>query len=254
MENATFAVFMTIAGSAAFIGGVFQVIMWKLNRRAALKDKRQDMEDERSTESKTFVRAIRLIMHDRLKFVMETHIAAGWISVDDLKNLKDMYECYRDLGGNGLLEHLYDQVKKMPLKTKNVQADSEKPALHELKHKPQILAVDDSTTTLQSITIALKADYHVQTLLNPLEVQAVLFQNRPSLFILDYLMPDLSGLDVIKIIRGFAEHRHTPIIMLTGDDASGTLEKALEHGVAEFITKPFKLNELKNTVDKILKG
>mgnify|MGYP002084075540 CR=1 FL=1 len=59
-----------------------------------------------------------------------------------------------------------------------------------------------------------------------------------DLVIVDLDMPGLGGLDLIKIIRGYPECRHIPIIVLTGDDNRATFDEVLRAGATSFLNKP----------------
>jgi hypothetical protein len=94
---------------AAFISGVVQIILWKLNRKA----KKQDEESNGTTHIKN---ALCVILYDRIKYLGRHHIGAGFISVEDLEDLTKMHTSYKeDLNGNGFLDNLMSQVKALPL-------------------------------------------------------------------------------------------------------------------------------------------
>ena len=120
----------------------------------------------------------------------------------------------------------------------------------EANRKLLILAVDDSPGILNSVSALLGADYKVFTLPKSTMLETVLQQITPELFLLDYLMPDINGLELIPIIRGFEEHSDTPIILLTSEGTLDTVTAALALGAADFIVKPFKPDALREKVDK----
>ena len=116
--------------------------------------------------------------------------------------------------------------------------------------KPLILVVDDSTTWTYVVEKALgTVHFNIQKSHDPKEVKALLQQITPQLIILDCLMPEITGLDLIPIIREFPEHKNTPIIMLTGDETPETLNSAADLGVSEFLLKKRASSELRDIVD-----
>jgi CheY-like chemotaxis protein len=81
--------------------------------------------------------------------------------------------------------------------------------------KMRILAIDDSIVMLKAISSILNDDYIVYGMTNPAMLGKFLKQVTPELFLLDYKMPEISGFDLVPIIRSFEEHKNTPIVFLT---------------------------------------
>jgi len=116
--------------------------------------------------------------------------------------------------------------------------------------KPVVLAIDDSPDVLKAVFSMLRGDYKVFALPKPEKLKDFLTKTTPDIFLLDYEMPDISGFDLIPIIREFPEHKETPIIFLT---SSGTIEHltvAVDLGASDFIVKPFEMDVLRSKVKK----
>ena len=75
----------------------------------------------------------------------------------------------------------------------------------------------------------------------------------PDLIILDLNLPVLSGVEVCRILRGRADARHVPIIMLTARTAEPDRVNGLELGADDYVTKPFSLRELAARVRAVLR-
>jgi PleD family two-component response regulator len=125
--------------------------------------------------------------------------------------------------------------------------------LTELEHeeatrKMRILAIDDSPVMLQTISSVLSDEYTVYRMANPTMLEKFLKQVTPELFLLDYKMPELSGFDLIPIIRSFEEHKNTPIVFLTSEGTSDHVSSALSLGARDFIIKPFQPDTLREKV------
>jgi PleD family two-component response regulator len=114
----------------------------------------------------------------------------------------------------------------------------------EATRKMRILAIDDSPVMLHTISSVLSKDYIVYRMENPTMLENFLNQVTPELFLLDYKMPELSGFDLIPIIRNFEEHKNTPIVFLTSEGSSDHVSSALSLGARDFIIKPFKPDTL----------
>jgi CheY-like chemotaxis protein len=118
----------------------------------------------------------------------------------------------------------------------------------EADRKMMILAVDDSPVLLQSLTSVLSGDYKVFTLTKPAMLEKILRQITPELFLLDYQMPDLTGFDLIPIIRSFEEHKDTPIIFLTSAGTIDNVSSALMLGASDFVVKPVRPEILREKI------
>ncbi len=120
--------------------------------------------------------------------------------------------------------------------------------------KPQkILMADDESNILNLSSEALKQlGYDVVTASNGIMAFEKALAERPDLIILDRQMPGMSGIEVCKKIRETAEVRSTPIIFLTGQDTKTEIMEGYSEGANEYITKPFNMNELIETVASTL--
>jgi PleD family two-component response regulator len=120
--------------------------------------------------------------------------------------------------------------------------------LESINDKPKVLAVDDSAVILKSVSTALNKEYKVYGITNPLLVAKFLKDNTPDLFLLDYKMPEMSGFDLLPIIRAFPEHADTPIIFLTSEGTRNHVSAAYKLGANDFIVKPFQGKNLRDKV------
>ena len=117
-----------------------------------------------------------------------------------------------------------------------------------------ILAVDDEVHILELISFNLKAaGYHVVTALTGEEALKRCEVERPSLVLLDIMLPGIDGLEVCRRLKGDRMTSNIPIIMLTarGDEVDKIL--GLELGADDYITKPFSVRELGARVKPLLR-
>lgn len=71
------------------------------------------------THSKAYnslLEANRILMKDRIKHLGNSYIQRGSITSEELQDLHEMHECYHDLGGNGFLDAIMNNVNHLPLK------------------------------------------------------------------------------------------------------------------------------------------
>lgn len=113
----------------------------------------------------------------------------------------------------------------------------------------RILVVDDSWLIRQTVTNYLKrAGHEVIIGENGTQAIEICTKNNPDCMILDLLMPDISGIDVIKAVR--EQKIQVPIIILTADIQITTQERCKSVGATDFLIKPpneehliYKLNK-----------
>jgi len=114
--------------------------------------------------------------------------------------------------------------------------------------KPVVLAIDDSPDVLKAVFSMLRDAYKVFALPKPEKLKDFLAKTTPDIFLLDYQMPDISGFDLIPVIREFPEHKDTPIIFLTSAGTIEHLTVAIDLGASDFIVKPFEMDVLRSKV------
>jgi DNA-binding response OmpR family regulator len=105
-----------------------------------------------------------------------------------------------------------------------------------------ILVVDDETTLRETLVDALEAEgFRVVSAADGREALAVFRAERPDLILLDLMLPELSGIEVCRIIRA---ESGVPIVMLTAKDSEIDKVVGLELGADDYVTKPFSVREL----------
>jgi DNA-binding response OmpR family regulator len=105
-----------------------------------------------------------------------------------------------------------------------------------------ILVVDDETTLRETLVEALELEgYRAIPAADGREALARFRGERPDLVLLDLMLPELSGVEVCRILRAESA---VPIIMLTAKDSEVDKVVGLELGADDYVTKPFSLREL----------
>jgi DNA-binding response OmpR family regulator len=105
-----------------------------------------------------------------------------------------------------------------------------------------VLVVDDEPTLRETLAEALEADgLRVVTAADGGEALATFRAERPDLVLLDLMLPQLSGIEVCRILR---RESSVPIVMLTAKDSELDKVVGLELGADDYVTKPFSLREL----------
>jgi DNA-binding response OmpR family regulator len=120
-----------------------------------------------------------------------------------------------------------------------------------MQKKREILLVDDSKETVQGLKSFLGQNYMVHTAFNGLDAIKVFEQNKRELdlVITDLVMPDISGVALISMIK--ADSPETPIIAITGWGHHPSI-LATEAKVDTVLNKPFDLEELDRSISILL--
>jgi DNA-binding response OmpR family regulator len=80
----------------------------------------------------------------------------------------------------------------------------------------------------------------------------IIMQEKPDVILLDVMMPDISGLEVLRYIRREPELSTTPVIILSAKSMPGDIKIGLEAGASMYLTKPVGFQDLKQAVEKVL--
>jgi len=107
-----------------------------------------------------------------------------------------------------------------------------------------VLVVDDSPVYRELVSQALQGqDYTVTFAKNGREALDIFAQSAPHIVITDWMMPDVSGLDLVQRVRG-SELAYTYVILLTSISDKEMVVKGLAAGADDYLTKPFDPGEL----------
>jgi DNA-binding response OmpR family regulator len=112
-----------------------------------------------------------------------------------------------------------------------------------------VLVVDDSATIRQLIAVNLELEgFEVHLAEDGLDCLALLETVRPDAITLDVVMPRLDGFSTLARLRGSADTRTLPVVMVTACAQESDLARGRELGVEAYLTKPFDPAELVRTV------
>ncbi len=123
------------------------------------------------------------------------------------------------------------------------------------KVKGRILAIDDNADIRELLAFILRREeYEVTSAANGLDGLDLIEEIRPDLIILDVLMPEFSGYDVLDAVRSHkdAKVRDIPVLMITSRSSTDDIDQALELGATSYIVKPFRPSKLVAKVNDLL--
>jgi two-component system, OmpR family, phosphate regulon response regulator PhoB len=117
-----------------------------------------------------------------------------------------------------------------------------------------ILIVEDERPIREMISFGLKrAGFEVVEAENCQEAREMIVNRRPDLALIDWMLPDMSGLELTRALKRDRETRDLPIIMLTARAEEGDKIAGLEGGADDYVTKPFSPRELLARINAVLR-
>lgn len=117
----------------------------------------------------------------------------------------------------------------------------------------KVIVIDDEPFILMMIEDKLrKAGLNVITLRESKDALAVIRKEMPALVILDWMMPELSGIELCRMLKEDPDLLDIPIFMLTAKGQDADEQLGLQCGVSRYITKPFSPKSLLEMVQEIL--
>ena len=118
---------------------------------------------------------------------------------------------------------------------------------------PRVLVVDDEIGIVRLIQVNLERNgYEVETASNGTEALAKIRQNRPNLLVLDVMMPEMNGFELLTNIRRDPGLADLPVIMLTAKTQDADIFKGYQLQADMYLTKPFNPAELITFTKRIL--
>jgi len=119
-------------------------------------------------------------------------------------------------------------------------------------HAPRLLLVDDEENLRSMLEAALAhSGFDVHPAASGREALEAVRQVRPDLVVLDVMLPDLDGFDVVKRLRSGGDR--TPVLFLTARDATEDRVRGLTLGGDDYLVKPFSLEELVARITAVLR-
>jgi len=117
----------------------------------------------------------------------------------------------------------------------------------------KVIVIDDEPFILMMIEEKLKkAGIKVITLRESINAVSVVKNEKPDLIILDWMMPELSGIDLCKMLKSEPDIAKIPIFMLTAKGQEADEQLGLKCGVTRYITKPFSPKSLLEMIEETI--
>ena len=118
----------------------------------------------------------------------------------------------------------------------------------------KLLIVEDNVELLMLMRQLLNTTYQVFVAKNGLEALDIIREKELDLIISDVMMPEMDGYELTTAVKSDPNYDHLPIILLTAKTQEEDEQEALRAGADEFLTKPFRLGDLKLRIDNIIEN
>ena len=124
----------------------------------------------------------------------------------------------------------------------------------EQQKTPVILVVDDNQQNLELLQVYLEdVDCRSIPASDGPEALDIISKNPPDLILLDVMMPKMSGFEVCRRIKSDPKTSDIPVIMVTALNEFGDIERAIDSGTDDFLSKPVNKLELLTRIKTLLK-
>ena len=119
---------------------------------------------------------------------------------------------------------------------------------------PRILIADNDATNVQLLSdICNTEDLEVMVAQDGAETLKTILEDPPDLVLLDVMMPELDGFEVLQALRRRPATRHLPVILVTAVSDDDSIRQGYQLGADDYLTKPFEMAELLARVEALLR-
>ena len=119
-------------------------------------------------------------------------------------------------------------------------------------NQPVILVVDDIATNIALVKAMLRnKNYEVISAQSGAQALKIASEKRPDIIILDIMMPGMDGYEVLARLRSNVETKDIKVVMLSAISKEEDIQKAMELGADDYITKPIVVKKLHDALDKL---
>jgi len=119
-------------------------------------------------------------------------------------------------------------------------------------NKKSILIIDDENINILTLTHLLKPEYTVFGAKNGQYGITLAKKHIPDMILLDIIMPEMDGYEVLSLLKKDEETRKIPVIFITGLASPEDEKKGLTSGAADYICKPFTSEVVEQKIHKFL--
>ena len=117
---------------------------------------------------------------------------------------------------------------------------------------PKILLIDDNEIDLKLLANIFKEYYEIHVAKNAKQAFSILQTIIPDLIILDIIIPEMDGFEILKKIRNEEKTKNIPVVIVTAKTSSEDQVKGFKYGATDYITKPFNIQIIELRVKNLI--
>lgn len=124
---------------------------------------------------------------------------------------------------------------------------------HRMTTQKTVMIIEDETDAAELFGEMMRVNgFRVIKMFSSTPALAIIAQEKPDVILLDIMMPDISGLEVLRYMRREPELAQIPVIVVSAKSMPNDIKVGLEAGASMYLTKPVGFQDLKNAVEKVL--
>lgn len=117
-----------------------------------------------------------------------------------------------------------------------------------MNRQKTVMIVEDTEVNIDILVDALQDEYELIVAINGVVALELIQEQKPDLILLDIMMPEMDGYEVLKRLKENSTLNHIPVILLSAITDSDSKTKGFSLGAVDYITKPFEIVEVKARV------
>lgn len=151
-------------------------------------------------------------------------------------------------------EELIESVNNMILTVKSYLFEEDSKIYNEEPSKKTLLIIDDAPLITSLASKTLSDDYNLVIFNDSKEAQTYILEctNKINGILLDLNMPEISGFDILNLLKTNDLFKTIKVSIITGDESKETIENAFKYPIVDMLNKPFSVDNLKSVVEKTL--
>jgi DNA-binding response OmpR family regulator len=123
-----------------------------------------------------------------------------------------------------------------------------------MNHSPKtIIIVEDEPDTAEMLAQMMRMNgYEIIKAYSGGSAISLIAKEKPTAVVLDVMMPDISGIEVLKFVRNYPELAHTPVVVVSAKTLPSDIQKGFEAGASLYLTKPVAYLELCQAMENVI--